>query len=207
MLGRLSIIAFLLLTVSACSSPPQRTSTPTANNAKAGGFTPLPKGDYTLADTHVFLQKDPRWKDHQLGGSGESLESDGCLLTATAMTLANLGFQTNPADLNKRLKNANGYTKQGWLKWASIADVTGGKAKARFYTEVSDDIIQGCMADGFYPLARFELPNGRSHWGMILHRDARGYHMRDPLRPSKRPLIFPTDARGFKSVRCVGLAQ
>jgi len=179
----------------------------TGNSAGGGLYTPVPKGAYTLPDQHVFLQKDPRWKDHKLGGSGEPLESDGCLLTATAMTLANLGFQTNPADLNKRLKQADGYTRQGWLKWASISEVTGGKAKARFYNEVSDNIIEGCMADGFYPLARFDLPYGRSHWGMIVHRDQRGYHMRDPLRPSKSPLIFPNNAKGFKAVRCVGLAR
>lgn len=207
MFGRLSFAILTTLLVVGCSTAPAPSSKSTPNSAAVGGFTPVPKSAYTLPDDHVFLQKDPRWKDHKLGGSGEPLESDGCLLTATAMTLANLGFQTNPADLNARLKKANGYTKQGWLKWASLSDVTGGKAKARFYTDVSDDIIQGCMADGFYPLARFELPNGRSHWGMILHRDGKGYHMRDPLRPSKRPLIFPSDARGFKAVRCVGLAQ
>ena len=203
MFGRLFITASLTLFIASCGSTPPPVSKPTSVNVSA----PTPKGAYTLPDRNVFLQKDPRWQDHKLGGSGESLASDGCLLTATAMTLANLGFQTNPGDLNARLKKANGYTKQGWLKWASLGDVTGGKAKARFYTDVSDDIIEGCMADGFYPLARFDLPNGRSHWGMILHRDAKGYHMRDPLRPSIRPLIFPSDARGFKAVRCVGLAQ
>jgi len=156
----------------------------------------------------VFLQKDPRWAEHRLGKSGDTLASDGCLVTAAAMTLANLGFDTNPADLNKRLTKANGFTQQGWLKWASLSDVTGGKAKARYYTEVSDEIIQGCMADGYYPLTRFILPNGRSHWAMIVHKDERGYHMRDPLRSSKSPLIFPRrDASGFKSVRCVGLAE
>lgn len=197
---------FIICGAAACSSAPS--SHRSAGVSSGGGlYTPVPKGAYTLPDEHVFLQKDPRWKDHTLGGSGESLASDGCLLTATAMTLANLGFETNPADLNKRLKAANGYTRQGWLKWASIGEVTGGQAKARFYDKVSDNIIEGCMADGYYPLARFDLPGGRSHWAMIVHRDDRGYHMRDPLRPSERPLIFPSDARGFKAVRCVGLAR
>lgn len=207
MLSRFLFVASLTFLLAGCGSTPPPSAPPSKNLGQSGQFTPIPKGAYTLPDEHVFLQKDPRWKDHTLGGSGESLASDGCLLTAAAMTLANLGFQTNPADLNSRLKKANGYTKQGWLKWASLSDVTGGKAKARFYTEVSDDIIETCMSDGYYPLARFELPNGRSHWAMILHRDINGYHMRDPLRPSKRPLIFPNDASGFKAVRCVGLAQ
>ena len=196
------IISCILTALAGCSTVPDREP---QNQTKAN--IPSPKTAYTLPDKHVFLQKDPRWSEHKLGGSGDSLASDGCLVTATAMSLANLGFETNPADLNKRLTQADGYTKQGWLKWASISDVTGGKAKARYYSDVSDEIIQGCMADGYYPLARFILPSGRSHWAMIVHRDGRGYHMRDPLRSSKSPLIFPTNASGFKAVRCVGLAQ
>ena len=206
MFGRALIISSCFLALIGCGTTPspsqQKTQVKNTTSQKAR----TSKTAYTLPDHNVFLQKDPRWQNDKLGGSGERIASDGCLVTATAMTLANLGFETNPGDLNKRLKGANGYTKQGWLKWASLSDVTGGKAKARFYKEVSDDIIQGCMADGYYPLARFVLPNGRSHWAMILHRDGKGYHMRDPLQPSANPLIFPSDARGFKSVRCVGLA-
>ena len=202
MFGRALIISSCFLALIGCSTTPSPTSQKTQTQN-----TRTSKTAYSLPDNNVFLQKDPRWSAHELGNSGDTLANDGCLVTATAMSLANLGFETNPADLNQRLTRADGFTKQGWLKWASISDVTGGKANARFYTEVSDDIIQGCMDDGYYPLARFILPNGRSHWAMIVHGDERGYHMRDPLRSSKSPLIFPKNANSFKSVRCVGLAQ
>jgi len=51
-------------------------------------------------DRAAFLQKDPRWGSEQLGKSSDTMASDGCLVTATSMALANLGFQTTPSDLN-----------------------------------------------------------------------------------------------------------
>lgn len=160
--------------------------------------------DYMLPDKTVYLQKDPRWAHHKMGGSGDTLETDGCLVTAAAMVLGNLGFKMNPGVLNARLKKTNSFTSRGWLIWSGIEKVTEGKAVARYYDTVSDEIILGCMRSGFYPLVRFILPNGRTHWAMIVHRDGRGYHMRDPLHKSRTPLIFPGGADRFKAVRCVG---
>jgi len=138
--------------------------------------------------------------------TSQSMETDGCLVTAAAMVLGNLGFETDPGDLNKRLKANSGYTDQGWLIWSAIGKVTDNQATARYFDDVSSEIIEGCMADGYYPLARFILPNGRSHWAMIVRKSQYGYHMRDPLHPSDQPLIFPRDVDAFKAVRCVGKA-
>ncbi len=189
----LSLLAALAL--SGCSS--------TREPQDPIGYTPIP-AELSLPDRVSYAQKDPRWAREALGGSGESLASDGCLVTAAAMALGNLGYKTDPGDLNKRLKKAGGFTKQGWLIWSAIGTVTEGGAKARFYNTVSADIIDGCMADGYYPLARFILPNGRSHWAMIVSKSKLGYHMRDPLHPSRQPLIFPRGVDAFKAVRCVG---
>jgi len=168
-------------------------------------MTPIPRGQLSLPDRAAFLQKDPRWGSEQLGKSSDTMASDGCLVTATSMALANLGFQTNPSDLNARLTQADSFTSRGWLIWDGIRKVTAGRAEAVFHDEVSEQIINSCMMNGQYPLVQFYLKNGRSHWAMILKRDARGYHMRDPLRPSKSPLIFPRSSEAFKAVRCVGL--
>lgn len=158
-----------------------------------------------LADKVYYSQKDPRWAADRLGKTRDTMESDGCLVSATAMVLGNLGFDTDPGDLNKRLTDVDGYTSQGWLIWSAIDKVTDNKATARYYDEVSNEIIDGCIADGFYPLARFILPNGRSHWSVIIRRSEYGYHMRDPLHPSDQPLIFPRSVDAFKALRCVGL--
>ena len=163
-------------------------------------------GDLSLSDSVVYSQKDPRWGFDRMGGSGHSLEAEGCLVTAAAMALTNMGYKINPGDLNIRLKQEGGYTKSGQLVWAGIDRVTGGFATARYHDSVSAEIIASCMRDGFYPMARFILPNGRTHWSMIVRASSQGYHMRDPLHPSSQPLIFPAGVSGFKAIRCVGPA-
>ena len=167
-------------------------------------YTPAPSGTLALPDRAAFLQKDKRWGHHTLGGSGERLSTHGCVVTSAAMALANLGFETNPADLNARLKQNGGFNDRGWFVWDSIRKVTDGAAYAQYYDTVDANIIDSCLADGAYPLTRFVLPNGRTHWAVVIARDERGYHMRDPLRESNTPLIFPRGAEAFKSVRCIG---
>lgn len=188
------------LVLSACSSTPEAKTAAAKPESKT--FT---TGHSLLADNVYFSQKDPRWAEHRLGNTTDTMGSDGCLVSATAMALGNLGLETDPGDLNKKLTAAKGYTSNGWLIWSAIDTVTDGRATARYYDDVSNEIIDGCIADGYYPMARFILPNGRSHWSVILRRSEYGYHMRDPLHPSDQPLIFPRSVDAFKAIRCVGL--
>jgi len=153
--------------------------------------TPAPRGSLSLPDRSAFYQKDTRWASERLGRSSDTMGSD----------------ETNPSDLNARLTQSDGFTKNGWLIWDGIRKVTGGRAAAQYYDNVSEETINNCMRRGDYPLVQFYLKNGRSHWAMILKRDARGYHMRDPLRQSSVPLIFPRSSEAFKAVRCVGLSK
>lgn len=198
MIKRFFTLALPVFILSACASTPNA-SLPDPVAAGSSGLA--------LPDKAHFLQQDPRWAGEQLGWSADTLGSDGCLVTAVSMALVNLGFDTNPSDLNHRLTRTKSFTDQGWLVWSGVSKVTEGAAKARFHTEVDDQIIASCMLDGYYPLVRFDnLPNGRSHWAMIVRRSAEGYHMRDPLRPSTKPLIFPGNADHFRAVRCVGQA-
>ena len=186
----------------ACASSPSTAGSYIPSHARSQG--PQSAIGLSLPDTVVYAQKDPQWGFDRMGGSGHSMEAEGCLVTAAAMALTNLGFKINPGELNAQLKREGGYTKTGLLVWSGIDRVTGGIATARFHDQVSDEIIQSCMRDGFYPMARFILPNGRTHWSMIVRASAQGYHMRDPLHPSSQPLIFPAGVSGFQAIRCVG---
>ena len=178
----------------------------------ACGSAPKPEpvqsgGGLELRDAVVYSQLDKRWKSDRLGKTSDTMGSDGCLVTAASMALSNLGFQTNPKDLNKRLTNTKSYTKNGWLIWDGIRRVTEGRAIATYYDKVDALTIDACMRRGDYPMVQFYLPNGRSHWAMIVKHDKRGYHMRDPLRISEKPLIFPAGVKGYRAVRCIGLAE
>jgi len=158
-----------------------------------------------LPDQSYFHQQDPRWAEQQMGGSGEPLSSDGCLVTAAAMALSNLGFSTNPGDLNARLKAKEGFTPQGWLIWSGVERVTAGKAKARFFKNGTETDVRACMADGYYPLVKFKLPNRRSHWAMVVADSPRGFYVRDPMVNMQTPIPLAARAQGISSVRCIGL--
>jgi len=201
----LSLIICLVLFGAGCASSPKPITPqpPKAVHQPAQLFTPLP-ADLSLPDKAAYSQKDPRWAHQTLGGSGESISKAGCVVTSAAIAMTNLGHEIDPSDLNAKLKAEGGYTNRGWLIWDGIRKASGGALQARFYDEVSADIIDGCMADGFYPLTRFILPNGRTHWAVIIQRSKQGYYMRDPLHPSKKPLLFPRSADAFKAVRCIG---
>lgn len=172
--------------------------------------TPIPGRGHNLnqspllTDRVTYSQKDPRWGQDRLGRKGGSLAREGCVITSAAMAMTNAGFPIDPGELNRRLTASDNLTSSGLLKWKGIADVSGGAVKATFYETVSEPLIQSCLVKGDYPLVRFFLPNGRSHWAMILGRSENGYHMRDPLRVSETPLIFPRDSSAFKSLRCIG---
>ena len=203
--GIMGVISVL----TACASYPAPIDTAPVDNGslkRGKNFTPIPKGAFALPDRTVFSQKDPRWAAQMLGRTqGDTLGSDGCLVTAASMALGNLGFETNPSDLNARLTRADSFTPRGWLIWDGIRKVTDNRAVARFYDQVDEPTIQQCLTDGYYPLVQFFLPNGRSHWAMIVRQSDKGFHMRDPLRTSKKPLVFPRGTNAFKAVRCVGL--
>lgn len=194
---RALIILITTFGLSACGSSPKSSETI---------VQPASGGGYALRDASRFSQVDPRWADDALGQTSDTMGSDGCLVTATAMALTNLGFTTTPKDLNTRLTRTKSFTRNGWLIWDGIRRVTDGRAVATYHDTVSAEVIDQCMATGQYPLVQFYLPSGRSHWAMIVRHDGRGYHMRDPLRVSQKPLIFPAGVKGYRAVRCVGLS-
>lgn len=172
--------------------------------AKSRGGS-IPGVMMALRDAAAFHQQDPRWGDHTLGGSGEAMHSDGCLVTATAMAMSNLGFQTDPGDLVSRLKGADGFTRQGWMVWSGLEKVTGGMARTRFFKSANEDDVRACLADGFYPLVKFKLPSRRSHWAVVVAEGKTDFYVRDPMISSATPIPLRSRAQGIDSVRCIGM--
>ncbi|MBL4871706.1 MAG: hypothetical protein JKX72_12220 [Robiginitomaculum sp.] len=189
-----------LFLISACSTSP-----PTQHPATKP-FVKRPHGKVKLelADHAQFLQNDPRWSRQTLGGSGQSLKSHGCLVTAAAMALTNLGFKTDPGDLTNRLKANGGFTKNGQLIWSGLERVTGGKAKTVFYRKKDAYTVRHCLAAGFYPLVKFELPT-RTHWAVVIKETTNGFYIRDPIVSMSTLIPLSTRAPGIDAVRCIGL--
>ena len=183
--------AGLALLLSACTTSPS----PARQYASAN----------ILPDKVQFLQTDIRWARQTLGGSNESLESNGCLVTATAMALVNLGVRTNPGDLANRLKTYNGFTKNGWILWSGVERVTAGKVKTVFHNRTDPAIVRSCLASGYYPLVKFDLPGGKSHWAMVTGEMRHGFYVRDPMIRSRTPIPLASRTKSIDAVRCIGL--
>ncbi len=170
---------------------------------------PKVKSGLHLVDKVQFLQTDRRWAQHKMGGSNESLESDGCLVTAAAMALVNLGFQTDPGDLNTSLKNYGGFNSRGWLVWSGLERATGGKAKTVFYkgkdTQNNTKDVRACLAAGYYPLVKFDLSSGKNHWVMVVKDTKKGFYVRDPMINSRAPIPLLARTNSIDAVRCIGV--
>ncbi|PHS39996.1 MAG: hypothetical protein COA91_05050 [Robiginitomaculum sp.] len=158
-----------------------------------------------LPDRAIFLQTDKRWAHKTIGGSNETIKDDGCLVTAVAMALVNLGYPTDPGDLATRLKANRGFNSRGWLVWDGIERATGGHAHAHFFHDKHDNVVRACLSQGYYPLVRFDLPSRKStHWVMIVRETANGFAIRDPLIKSAQPVLLNTRTKNIHAVRCIG---
>ena len=183
-----------LLVLSACSTTAPVTREPAQSQSSL-----------QLPDKVQFLQTDKRWARHTLGGSGESLASDGCLVTAAAMALVNLGFQTDPGDLAYRLKAYGGFNSRGWLIWSGLEKATSGKAKTVFYDRKDDAAVRSCLSAGYYPLVRFNLKSSRTHWAMVVRESKQGFLIRDPMVNSNTPIPLSSRTKTIDAVRCIGV--
>lgn len=201
-----SVLIGMCLGASACATTPSSTRGSVGSSDPAASTTkPFKNAIHVLADKTHYLQTDSRWARQTLGGSGESLEGYGCLVTAAAMALNNLGFRTDPGDLVNRLKANDGFTKNGLLVWSGLEKVTGGKAETLFYQRKDDEIVRRCLSAGYYPLVKFDLPSRRTHWAVIVMETDRGFYVRDPMVASTVPIPLTSRARGIDAVRCVGV--
>ena len=158
-----------------------------------------------LPDKIAFMQTDRRWSKYTLGGSGERLSATGCLVTAVAMALRNLDFQTDPGDLSKKLKAYGGFNKSGLLVWAGVERATSGRAKAYFYKNGDANTARACLAAKAYPLVKFTLPNRSAHWVVVLGEQKNDFLVRDPTVKSRAPILLSSRTKRIEAVRCIGL--
>jgi len=196
-----SILGGLAVGLTACASTPAPSSSQVNQIPHQTNVS-----KYELVDKVQFLQTDNRWARQTLGGTNENLEDDGCLVTAAAMALVNLGFRTDPGDLTNRLKAYNGFTRNGWLVWSGLERATAGKAKTVFYDRSDDEIVRSCLTAGYYPLVKFDLPSRRTHWAVVIKETERGFYVRDPMVSSSTPVPLKSRANGIDAVRCIGIA-
>jgi hypothetical protein len=150
-----------------------------------------------------FLQTDPRWSNDAIGGSGELLSSVGCTISAVAMASVSLGYSIDPGELNKRLINIDGYTKRGWLIWEKIEEATFGEISVRVPSDLQYQEIDQALMEGSIPIVKYYLPNGISHWVVIVGKSGREYLTKDSLDSNKQITALSKKTEKVVSVRYV----
>ena len=157
----------------------------------------------SVPDNFHFLQHDPKWADAEMGNSGGTLADYGCTLTSVSMAAANLGLETDPGALNAALSVAGGYTERGWLKWASLEQVTNGELQITVYGSPNGAQIDECLDDGHYPVVKFMLDNRVQHWALVVGKAEVDWIVRDPLGPSETRVALGDLTSMIESVRCI----
>lgn len=134
-----------------------------------------------LAAETIYLQTDPQWAHEKIGGSGEELRAVGCTNCCLCMALAQHGIALNPAELNQKLIQADGYTERGWIKWDAVEDVSKKRVRIDIPENPTHRDIEQALAAGNPVLVKIVYRPGVLHWVLLVGREGKEYLMKDPL--------------------------
>jgi Peptidase_C39 like family len=127
-----------------------------------------------------FAQSDPRWANDELGPADSTMGEEGCAVSSAAMVLAFYGQDIDPGRLNEFLSENDGYTPQGWLYWEKAADYQPGLARKAYEDLPSFLLIDSNLARGNPVIVRIHLPNGLTHFVVIVGKAGFDYLIQDP---------------------------
>ena len=141
-----------------------------------------------------FRQDDPAWAADTIGGSDEAVKAVGCALSSAAMVATYLGVPCTPRELNHRLKQIDGYTARGWLRWQAVADASDGRLRLTYAGGPDHQRLDACLRAGVPAIVRVPL-GSLGHWVVVVGKRGRDYMVNDPLgqHPSPVPLASVAD--------------
>jgi hypothetical protein len=151
---------------------------------------------FTLSSKTYYLQRDPRWASEPIGGSGKPLGHVGCAICCLSMALAQYDIERTPAELNRDLKQVEGFTSKGWVRWAGIEAVTGGSAQVEMLSHPTHRDIQDALALGQPVLVKVAPAGMVQHWVLLVGRDGQEFLMKDPLDETRA--LKPLSSLGSK---------
>ena len=127
-----------------------------------------------------FAQGDVRWGNDSLGGTQGTMAQEGCAVSSAAMVLSFYGLELDPGQLNKFLIDHYGFTAEGWLRWEKAADFAAGKAKHVYEDLPSFFLIDSNLMRGNPVIIRLRLPEGVTHFVVIVGKRGFHYLIQDP---------------------------
>lgn len=129
----------------------------------------------------LFQQNDPRWNLDLLGPTIDTMGQAGCAVTSAAMVLASYGVDTDPQRLNLYLEAHHGYTDEGWIYWEKAAELAPGGQVVKAYEDLpSYALIDQNLLAGNPVIVRLTLPNGHTHFVVVMGKRGWDYLTLDP---------------------------
>jgi len=147
------------------------------------GGVPIPGA--IVISVPQFFQGDPRWKSDPLGGdllgsTPGTLGEQGCAVTSAAMVLKFYGMDVDPKRLNLFLTTHGGYEGAGWIRWEAAADYQPGLVEKAYEDLPSYGLIDWNLLWGNPVIVRIRLPDGITHFVVIVGKKGLDYLIRDP---------------------------
>jgi peptidase C39-like protein len=150
------------------------------------------------------VQREERWKEETIGGSGESLSKAGCTVWSLSMALSHYGVNLTPKELNRLLKLNGGYTWRGCLKRDAISKVSQNEVAVEVVTKPSHAQIDATLKSGRPVLAKVLISHVIPYWVLLVGKDGVEYMIRDPRSDGKsvdRLSNYGSDIYGMRIVR------
>jgi|ERR1700677_276003 len=176
--GRRICIAAALLLLLAGTYLCYRWLRPSPASISSSGGIDLTLGNWPAEP--FYLQRDARWKDETIGGSGERISAVGCTLCCISMAFTHLGVAVTPEEFNDYLKAHDGYNEKGWLKWGEAAGLSKGKI-ALFPMTPTYENIDDAIRSRELVVAKVLLHGLVPHWVLIVGKEGQEYMVKNPL--------------------------
>lgn len=164
-----------------------------------------PRNRDILPDTEVvfYRQDDERWREDYLGDSTYNMGSSGCLVSCIASAASmESGAEETPGTLNAKFSQEKIYDGEGNLQWEPLSGLE--EYQVDVYGEVSGEVIDACLSQGHYPVARVRMyALGNIHYVLIVGAKDGKYLCMDPLKDGLTELSYCGNR--VYALRCVSV--
>lgn len=166
-----------------------------------------PREEEILSETEpvLYRQDDERWGEDRLGDSRFTMRSSGCLVSSIASAVSmESGMEETPGALNEKFSDRQVYDSEGNLQWEQLNAL--GEYRVDVYREVTSEVIDTCLSEGGYPIARVRMyALGNIHYVLIVGVRDGEYLCMDPLQDKLMKLS--SYGNRVYALRCVSLAS
>ena len=140
-----------------------------------------PSKTITAKEVNFYRQQDLEWGEEKMWNTQLTLGWYGCLLSVIATSLCDLGYETNPKDLNNIFSKNDIYNDNWEIIWYKITSVVPNvdyEYKRLFFSKTIEDDLE----NGRLPMIKVKYhKRGVFHWVLIVWAEEDDFLIVDPM--------------------------